>query len=237
LPFAGAVKKHQEGLTLADREAKERETIESNPWLNAKARRMDVYLAQSQNTAQWRLTALIMTLLLALSVAGNIYLSTAVKVQPYVVQVDEHGYAIPVEMAETSGVSERVIASQIGQFIQNSRIRVNDKRTQIYFAGNAYKSIAGDSQAMKTLDSYFQSDPPTDSKALVSVEIKSIIPLSPATYQAEWDEITRTERSNTKLTYQGLYEVALSPPKDMQNLVNNPMGIYITDYHIQQKIQ
>jgi type IV secretion system protein VirB5 len=225
-------------MTLAFVEKKETETREGSPWLNAKNRHMDVYIAQSQSIAQWRIIALIMMLLLALSVGGNIYLSTAVKVQPFVVQVDEHGYAIPVQMAEVSGIDERVIAAHIGQFIINSRIRIGDKRAQIIFSENAYKSVGAGSNAASLLDRYFRDAPPTKSEKTVHVSLQAVIPLTPSTYQAEWSETTTSsDGKEIAVTYSGIFEIAVSPPKDMTNLVHNPLGIFVTDYHVQQKIK
>jgi type IV secretion system protein VirB5 len=233
-----SAKKKQKVMTLETAERLEQETMERSPFLNAKMRHMDVYLGQSASVAQWRLATFIFLLLLALSVGGNIYLSGNVKVQPFVVQVDEHGYSIPVQMAEVSGVSERVIAAQIGQFITNSRIRVTDRNAQILFARNAYKSVSGGSVALNILNGYFSSNPPTQSKYPVKVDIKAIIPLTPETYQAEWSETTTDARGNSlEMLFQGIYEIAVSPPKDMQNLVLNPLGVYVTDYHVQQKIK
>jgi type IV secretion system protein VirB5 len=209
-----------------------------SPFLNAKLRHMDVYLAQSQSVAQWRLSSFISLVLLAMSVAGNIYLSGSVKIQPFVVQVDEHGYAVPIQMAEVSGVNERVIASQIGQFITNSRIRVTDRDAQIIFAKNSYKSIGSNSAALRVLNNYFSSAPPTRDKYPVKIDIRSIIPLTPRTYQAEWSEATTNANGHDiEVNYQGVYEVAVSPPANMQNLVSNPLGVYITDYHVQEKIK
>jgi type IV secretion system protein VirB5 len=224
--------------TLQAAESLDQKMIAGSPFLNARLRHMDVYLAQSQSVAQWRLSFFISLILLALSVFGNIYLSGSVKVQPFVVQVDEHGYSVPIQMAEASGVDERVIASQIGQFVMNSRIRVTDRNAQIIFAKNAYKSIASNSAAFRVLNDYFSSAPPTQSKYPVKIDIKSIIPLTSQTYQAEWSETTNDANNQAyEVNYQGIYEIAVSPPSDMQNLVNNPLGVYIVDYHVQEKIK
>lgn len=235
---SGKKKKENDVMTMAMSESLDEKMIADSPFLNAKMRHTDIYLAQSQNVAQWRLSSFILLILLTLSVAGNIYISSSVKIQPFVVQVDEHGYAIPVQMAEVSGVNERVIAAQIGQFITNSRIRVTDKDAQIIFAKNSYKSVGNNSTALRILNQYFSSAPPTQDKYPVKIDIKSIIPLTPQTYQAEWSEsTTNANGQNLEVNYQGIYEVAVSPPTTMQNLVTNPLGVYILDYHIQEKIK
>jgi type IV secretion system protein VirB5 len=215
----------------------ESEIIEDSPWLRGKNRHMDVYLSLANSMAAWRNAAILFLFAAALSVLGNIYLSTSVKVQPYVVQVDEHGYAIPIQMAEVAGVDQRVISSQIGQFIMNSRIRVSDKAAQLLFSKNSYRSIAANSDAARYLNEYFQKNPPTDAKYPVDVEIKSILPLTDETYQAEWIErSTNANKIKLEAYFQGVYQIAIAPPSDMNNLVNNPLGVYITEYRVQQKI-
>jgi type IV secretion system protein VirB5 len=141
-------------------------------------------------------------------------------------------------MADSSGIDERVVSAQIGQFIMNSRIRVNDQNAQILFARNAYKSIAGNSRAFNELNNYFSANPPTENVHPVNIDITSIIPLTSETFQAEWTETATDSRGiNSSTNYQGRYEIAISPPKDMVNLVNNPLGVYITDYYVQRKIR
>lgn len=203
-----------------------------NPFLDAKRNGANVMEAQSMNLAQWRLMCWVTLLLLALSVAGNVHLATSVKVQPYVVQVDSHGYSIPIEPADISNVDYRVIAAQIGQFIFNSRVRVTDRAAQVYFATTSYKSVSNQSLAQQNLDTYFRANVPTEAKDPVDVELKAIVPITEATYHAEWTE--RTGKSEKH--YQGVYEVVISPPSDVANLVNNPLGVYITDYRVQEKL-
>jgi type IV secretion system protein VirB5 len=230
--------KNADITTLQMAESLDQKMIAGSPFLNAKSRHMDVYLAQSQSLAQWRLSFFMLLILLTLSVSGNIYLSGSVKIQSFVVQVDEHGYSIPIQMAEVSGVNERVVASQIGQFIMNSRIRVTDRNAQIIFAKNSYKSIGSNSEALRILNKDYSAYPPTQSKYPVKIDIKSIIPLTPQTYQAEWSETMADANGQSyEVNYQGIYEIVVSPPGNMQNLVNNPLGVYIVDYHVQEKIK
>jgi type IV secretion system protein VirB5 len=211
--------------------------IDESPWLRGKNRHMDVYLSLANSIATWRNAALLFLLTTILSVIGNIYLSTSVKVQPYVVQVDQHGYAIPIQMAEVAGVDQRVISSQIGQFIMNSRIRVSDKTAQLLFSKNSYRSIAANSIASRYLTEYYQKNPPTSAKYPIDIEIKSILPLTEETYQAEWVERSTNEnKAKLEAYFQGVYQIAIAPPNDMNNLVNNPLGVYITEYRVQQKI-
>jgi type IV secretion system protein VirB5 len=228
------VKADSDTLSLDTLEKTGQEAFGNNPWVKAKDGHMGIYMSLATSASQWRTAMFVMTVLLALSVGCNIYLSTTVKVQPYVIQVDRHGYAIPVKMTEVSGVDQRVILSQVGLFIFNSRTRVMDRQAQLLFAEDAYRSVARDSAASRTLDAYFRGAPPTRAPSPVVVHIESVLPFSSHTYQAKWQEVTNNASGSAPVStsYAGLFTVAISPPTDMENLLSNPMGIYVTDYSI-----
>ncbi|MDR1048120.1 MAG: type IV secretion system protein [Synergistaceae bacterium] len=210
------------------------EAFEHHPWVKARERHVDMYANLASSASQWRTSMFVMMVLLFLSVGCNVYLSTTVKVQPYVIQVDSHGYAIPVRMTEVSGVDQRVILSQVGLFIFNSRTRVMDRQAQLLFAEDAYRSIARNTPASRTLDTYFRGAPPTRAPYPVLIQIQSVLPFSSHTYQARWSEVTEDDSGQPLTTsYTGLFTIAISPPTDMSNLLSNPMGIYITDYSIE----
>lgn len=195
-------------------------------------RYMDVYASIASNAAQWKCMFITSFVVMLISIAANVYLSTSVRVQPYVVQVDEHGYAVPIAPADISNVDYRVITSQIAQFIVNSRIRVLDRDAQIYFANNAYKSIAESSPAYAELNRYFRSDIPTTAKDPIDIELQAVIPITEDTYQAEWIE----RAPKVKKSYQGIFEITVSPPDDVANLINNPLGVYINNFTVREKL-
>jgi type IV secretory pathway TrbF-like protein len=219
-------------VSMAADERARAEIAENNPWMTSKKRHVDIYQELASSVAQWRLAAFTMTVLLALSVYGNISLARSVTIQPYVIQVDEHGYAIPVKSIDPSGVDQRFISAQIGTFIINSRTRVSDLATQLVFAENSYKSVSARSNAANTLNSNYASSPPVSAKNPVSVQILSVIPLSQASYQASWIETVIEADKRTDYGYLGTFNIVLSPPSDFERLIENPLGIYITDYNI-----
>lgn len=233
----------EEEIDIYDNEETERQVeriIKHHPILKVqtmtepeKNKYMDVYLNMTMNTAQWRLISLACFIVLMVSVLGNVYLSTSVRVQPFVVQVDEHGYAIPIEPADATNLDYRIIAAQIGQFIFNMRTRVLDRAAQVYFAETSYKSVSEHSPALNTLNEYFAVNVPTAVKEGTVVHITAILPISDSTFQAEWTE--KTGR-NPERGYQGTFEITISPPDDMTNLINNPLGVYIRDFRVQEKI-
>ncbi|MDR1944287.1 MAG: type IV secretion system protein [Synergistaceae bacterium] len=229
--------KQPEFISMPAAEKTAQDAFVNNPWLKSKKRHADIYEGLASAVSQWRLATLTMMILLTFSVAGNIILAMSVKIQPYVIQVDKQGYAVPVKMVDASNVDQRVIFSQIGLFIFNSRTRLLDREAQLIFSEHAYRSIAEGSSAARRLNDYFSKNPPTRAPFPVMVQIESIIPFTTHTYQARWTEVTETENQSVKEnSYVGLFTVSISPPADFTNLMSNPLGVYITDYDIEQNL-
>jgi type IV secretory pathway TrbF-like protein len=67
----------------------------------------------------------------------------------------------------------------------------------------------------------------------VSVNILSVKPLNNSSYQASWTEnVLVGNGSDQEFGYLGTFSVVVSPPSDYSTLIDNPLGIYITDYNI-----
>ncbi|MDR1019157.1 MAG: type IV secretion system protein [Synergistaceae bacterium] len=224
-----------QGVALSDAERSAIESFAKTPWLNSKKRYTDIYQALASSVSQWRIATFTMLLLLVFSVVGNITLALSVRIQPYVIQVDEHGYAIPIKKADISGVDQRIVTSQVGLFIVDSRTRLLDREAQLIFAEDAYRCVAAASAAERKLNDYFRASPPTQAKFPVMVEIRSIIPISKNTYRARWVESTAGETSGIVTnTYEGILTVAVSPPTNLENILTNPMGVYVMDFTVQE---
>jgi type IV secretory pathway TrbF-like protein len=224
-------KQMKSGDSLAD-ERMRQEIADNNPWMSSKKRHIDVYQELAFSVAQWRLATFVMMILLALSVLCKFSLATSVKVQPYVIQVDQHGYAIPVKQIDASDVDARVISAQIGTFIINSRARLRDVAAQLVFSENSFKAVAGDSKAADLLNAYYHDSPPTAAKYPVSVKILIVEPMSNAKYQASWTETVLADKESVEFGFIGTFDIVVSPPSDYARLIDNPLGIYITDYNI-----
>ncbi|MDR1508943.1 MAG: type IV secretion system protein [Synergistaceae bacterium] len=216
-------------------EKKRQEVAENNPWMKAKKRHIDVYQELAFSVAQWRLLSFVLMILLALSVLCNFSLAKSVKIQPYVIQVDEHGYAIPVSEVTAANVDARIVSAQIASFIINSRARLRDMAAQLVYSENSFKSVAAESSAAAQLNNYYRESPPTGAKYPVSINILTIKPMagSGKIYEASWTETVMVgQDQDQKFGFIGTFEVAVSPPSEYAALIDNPLGVYITDFNI-----
>jgi type IV secretory pathway TrbF-like protein len=211
------------------------EIAENNPWMKSKKRHIDVYQELAFSVAQWRLLSFTLMVLLALAALCIFALATSVRIQPYVIQVDEHGYAIPVSEITASNVDARIVSAQIGSFIINSRARLSDIAAQLVYSENSFKSVAAGSNAARLLNTYYQESPPTGAKYPVRVEILSVKPMagSAKVYEATWTETVLVgPDQDQKFGYLGTFDVTISPPSDYSTLISNPLGVYVTDFNI-----
>jgi type IV secretory pathway TrbF-like protein len=149
--------------------------------------------------------------------------------------VDEHGYAIPVSEITAANVDARIVSAQIASFIINSRARLRDMASQLVYSENSFKSVAAESSAAAQLNNYYRESPPTGAKYPVSVNVLSIKPVagSGKIYEASWTESVMVGNGqDQKFGYIGTFDVAVSPPSEYAALIDNPLGVYITDFNI-----
>ena len=65
----------------------------------------------------------------------------------------------------------------------------------------------------------------------MSVQIDSILQLSPASYQVRWTEQARDlsgEMAGTSTHWEAMLQTEVIPPKSDAAIVSNPLGFYVT---------
>lgn len=199
----------------------------------------DIYAGLAANAMTWRVICIILGAMLMFSFIAFISVAKSTRAIPYVIQVDQHGYAIPIKPIEQSDIDNRVITAQIGQFISNTRIRVLNRDAQMEFAKMSYRCIGEGSKAYTKLTNYYKENVPTAAKAAIEIQIQSVVPISGNLYNAEWREMTTTRDYGSQLTkyYKGIFQIEISPPKQIENIIANPLGIFIDDFQIQEMIK
>ena len=236
--YAKAKKIAEDSAAQKRLEEQEKDFIIKNPYLAGKQKTLDIYLGLAQNVDTWRMAFMSVLALLAVCVVLLIVTAQqSSRIVPYVVEVDAMGQTYPVAPAGKSDVTERIISSQLGQFVQNSRRRVLDKTAQLYFVRQSYRCVADGSEAYRKLNAYYRNNIPINATEEVAVTIHNIMPLSETSYNVEWDEASDGGSSGTVVKrYKGYFEVAVSPPEDMKHVISNPLGIFIKNYAITEVI-
>lgn len=89
-------------------------------------------------------------------------------------------------------------------------------------AGNQRNSVAQQSDPFKRMQT-----------ERISVSVVAVVQLSKGTWQADWKE-TSWDKGGTELgstMWRGTFRVVLRPPEDEEQLVSNPMGLLVDEFH------
>jgi type IV secretion system protein VirB5 len=103
-----------------------------------------------------------------------------------------------------------------------------------------YNSTPGNTAAEIKYQDYYRKSNPMDALATrtsVHTVVNSILPLSERTWQAEWTEDALQDgRKLWTKHYRGIFETEIITPKTMDEIIVNPLGIYITDFNFSEII-
>ena len=161
---------------------------------------------------------------------------------PYVVEVDKHSETIAIAPAQRAApVDQRVVHASVAQFIGSIRMVTPDVALQRKAVYQVYSMLspkdASTAKANEWLNGTEDSSPfKRAEKETVSIEITSVLPQSPDTWQVDWVETVRDRQGVMKgLPYKmralvTVYTVETTPQTTEDQIRNNPLGIYIRDF-------
>jgi type IV secretion system protein VirB5 len=218
--------------------AEESRVLDSNLFLAGRAEAADRYGYLSGNAAQWRRISAVLILCCAACVASVIFMSGRVTVVPYIVQVDAHGYEIAVEPVAPSGIDARLMISRVGRYVWSLKTVFSDPEAQLHLMNFVYSSTPVNTAAEKKYQEYYAENNPVlaGETETVSVAVNSVLPMSPGTWQAEWTE-ERRAAGGDKISvkrYRGIFTAAAVTPSSMREVLQNPLGIFITDFNFSE---
>jgi type IV secretion system protein VirB5 len=186
----------------------------------------------------WRLAAFGALGLAALALGGFIYQSSHTTIATYVVPIDKYGRPGRIELADKA-YSPTV--AETGYFLADwVRLTRSKSIDPIVIRDNwtrAYRFVAG--PAIGQLNDYAKSHDPfaNAGSQAINVQIVSVLPRSPHTYQVQWRETTFDQGvSSAAANWTGLLTVKIDAPKDEAELRANPLGIFITSFQWSQEL-
>ena len=173
--------------------------MESNVYLEARREWDERYADLVLGKRNWQIAAgglLFLSLILA---GGMVWLSKRSRYIPYVVEVDKLGYALTVPQPLTPvalpDVTARMERYEVAAFIRDARSVTSDAQVEHQMLNALLAHARG--AADRFLDEYYHSDNFAHNpfkiaeKQTVSVQIDSILQLSPRSYQVRWTEQQR----------------------------------------------
>ncbi len=194
----------------------------------------DLFVKQYNEKRNWFRFAVIEFGIIVFLVVAVVATAMISKPYPWIVQVDEHGFEVSVGTAGQQEIDPRIVISRIGRFIESSRSVIGDVRGQQALLKWSFASVASGSKAQTLLNQYLQENNPYTKAANgvnIEIRINNILPKSDKTYQANWTEIHYSDGNKAKeIDYTGIFVVSIHPTRNGKDVINNPLGIYITEY-------
>lgn len=211
---------------------KQMEAFDS-PFLRAKDEWFERYGSYIAMASFWR----VLALLCILSLMGSLFLNYSQmnqnKIIPYIVEVDKLGNASAIKPLLTTGeVPQRLIQAEIVNVITNWRTVTADLELQKRIVSKLTTFLGGSARGV--IREWYDANPPFEraTKILVSIDVTSLpLPVSADSWRVSWIETIRNHMGNTieTVTYEATVSIIVVPPKNEQEIINNPGGIILTN--------
>ncbi|MBP6366069.1 MAG: VirB8/TrbF family protein [Nitrosomonas sp.] len=229
---------------LADEfiEGGRRDGENDNPYLSARRSWNDHMESMAASRNMWQILAILSLMITLAAVGGIIHIGSQSKFIPYVVQIDHLGEAIAVARADMAAPADpRVIHASVASFINDLRMVTPDIALQRRAIFRAYAMLSSEDPATAKTNVWLNG---TDTSSpfkraaneTVNIEIISVIPQSPETWQVIWQESVYDRQGHPKepsfmmralLT---IYSIDSTANTTEDQIRNNPLGIYVRDY-------
>ena len=219
--------------------------FDENPYLSARKEYSDRYGSAVKDAARWRQISILMVMLCIAFGVAMMWLASQNKVVPYIVQVDKHGYAVTIKSAQEGSVADtRVVVAALGGFFVNFKTVVTDVASQRRMLNDVYSYLAKNSSAETAVSQYYKEHNPfvaTQDKReyTVQVEIRSIVRSGgdDKSWQILWTEEKVDQGAVIESSeWRAIVSVAISPVRELAEVLKNPLGIYITEINMAQDI-
>ena len=221
------------------------DNFEENPYLSARKEYSDRYGSAVKDAARWRQISILMVMLCIAFGVAMMWLASQNKVVPYIVQGDKHGYAVTIKSAQEGSIADtRVVVAALGGFFVNFKTVVTDVASQRRMLNDVYSYLAKNSSAETAVSQYYKEHNPfvaTQDKReyTVQVEIRSIVRSGgdDKSWQILWTEEKVDQGAVIESTeWRAIVSVAISPVRELAEVLKNPLGIYITEINMAQDI-
>jgi type IV secretion system protein TrbF len=183
--------------------------------------------------------SLLLNCVLAVALAT---ISLSVKVVPYIVQVDKHGYSVPIKAADSTSLEDpivqNVIQRDLTRWVEAWRTKVSDPKAQKGFVMTQFAMTPKDTIAHDKMVDWYAQHPPYEPGRTVDVDVQFVGPSNGASdlvWRAEWEESERRGSSVAKTThFRATLTLAFSPVSTFKDVRVNAVGVYVTDFFFQQ---
>ncbi|KRB49183.1 conjugal transfer protein TrbF [Rhizobium sp. Root708] len=209
--------------------------VPENPYLAARQEWTERYGSYVKAAAAWRLVGILSLSIALIGFGYALYISTQVKLVPYIVEVDRLGTAVMSGFPEQIEYADvRVVRATLGNFVASFRSITPDAVVQKQYIDRTYALLRMPDPATEKINAWFRSSSPFEKARLatVSVEVNNVVALSNHSYQVDWTEYERDRKGKETATrrFRGIATVSLTTPQDEATIRLNPIGLYVRDF-------
>jgi type IV secretion system protein VirB5 len=206
------------------------------PWLTGAVEYAERYGSLAQEARRWRLGFFAVSIALIVAVVALVAIATTAKVVPYVVQVDEHGYAVAIKPAEKAGgADERVVIASVARWVRAMRSVVGDRVAQQQLMDETFSMLPPKAASNQRTREFFEAHDPYRTDERVDVEVHRVAPMSERTLTVEWSERKRSRSGAAEYArFSAVVTISISPTRTLRDVMSNPLGVFVTDYSISQ---
>jgi type IV secretion system protein TrbF len=186
----------------------------------------------------WRICAFFSLLIAVVLSGGLTFVLTSHKDKIYVAEVTKEGRVVNVSPLsvnyQPSEAQKEYFVVHFIDLIQGLTLDpVAVKQNWL----NAYNFLSN--RGAERLNAYFRKNNPTAllGKKTIVVQILDVNPVSDATIHVRWVETTTNVNGQEegKKNYSGVFTIATKQPTTREEILRNPLGIYIIDFNISTK--
>jgi type IV secretion system protein VirB5 len=187
----------------------------------------------------WRYAAFASLAITFVTLGAYIYERQDTHVATYVIPVDEYGRPGRIELA---GRAYEPTSAQTGYFLADwvRWVRARSPVDPVVNTDNlrrAYNFVGASAAGqMADLGKAAMDSMKTDPGTAVTVDVKTVIQRSPTSYEVHWAETTFKDSQAKTTHWTGLFTTRIQPPTDEAKLRANPLGVFISDFHISQEL-
>ena len=219
-----------------------------NPYLAARRTWNDQSAANVASRQMWQLLGILALMIALAAVGGIIHIGSQSKFVPYVVEVDKLGQAATVAPAQRATAADaRVVHASVASFIFDLRLVTPDVALQRKAVFRIYALLSSDDPATVKANEWLNGSEDNNpfnraSREMVSIEISSVIPQTPDTWQVDWVETARDRQGVVKeppfrmRALVTIYNVPPTPKTTEEQLRLNPMGVFVRDFSWSKQI-
>lgn len=189
--------------------------------------------------ANWRYACFAAMALAGITLGAYIYERQDTHVATYVIPVDEYGRPGQIQLA---GRVYQPSAAETGYFLADwvRYVRARSPVDPVVNTDNlrrAYNFVAASAAGqMADLGKSAMDAMKTDPGTAVTVDVKTVIQRTPTSFEVHWAETTFKDSQAKTTHWTGLFTTRIDPPKDEAKLRANPLGVFISDFHISQEL-